>query len=273
MELPPKFDAVFVYTTATLLVVPELLASGPARRGDMVRRTLITGALLWAVVCPPLGWGQAVDARTAAGQLHACGGAANWQRVGYLEFEVRVETEQGSSGPWLYRWARREGFMRMTGRTPDGAQADVAVELTSRTGGGWKNGVQLTGKALADTVAWALSRFSEDVLWLTFPLEWGAAGVTVRALDDDVGEDGAARPAVEVSSSIGNWKCVLDRETGRIQKTEYNRPGVGSYTALWEDWQVHGGVYFAGRRRILETGETIILSVKQVLAQTPATAF
>jgi len=239
----------------------------------MVRRRVITGAFLCAVLCPLLGWAQAVDPRTAAGQLQVCGGAASWQQVGYLEFEVRIETAHGPLGPWLYRWARREGYMRMTGRTPDGAQADVAVELASRTGGGWKDGVQLTGRALADTVAWALSRFSEDVLWLTFPLEWGAAGVTLRPLEDDTGEDGVARPAVEVRSSVGTWRCVLDRETGRIFKTEYNRPGGGSYTALWDDWQAHGGVFFAGRRTILETGEIISIAVKKALAQPPATAF
>ncbi len=271
--LSPKLDATFVYNIAKLLVVPELMAYGPARRGDMVQRMLVTGALLWAVMGSPLVWAQGVDPRTAEGQLQACGGAANWQRAGYLEFEVRIETDRGVSGPWQYRWARREGFMRMTGRTPEGAQVDVAVELTSRTGGGWKDGVQLTGRDLADTVAWATSRFLEDVLWLTFPLEWGAAGVTLRALDDDIGEDGAARPAVEVRSGNGTWRCVLDRPTGRILKTEFSRPGAGTYTAIWDDWHAHGGVYFAGRRRILETGETIIVSVKQVLAQTPATAF
>lgn len=239
----------------------------------MVRRTMITGALLWSAACLPLAWAQAADPRSAAGQLEVCGGAANWQRVGYLEFEVRIETEQGMSGPWLYRWARRDGFMRMTGTAPDGAQADVAVELTSRTGGGWKAGTQLTGQALAETVAWALSRFAEDVLWLTFPLEWGAAGVTVRALADDIGEDGVARPAVEIRSGNGIWNCVLDPANGRIVETTFSRAGAGSYTALWEDWQEHGGVVFAGRRKIVETGETIVLTVKQVLAQTPATAF
>ncbi len=239
----------------------------------MVRRTVITGALLCAVVSPPLAWAQAADPRTAGGQLQVCGGAANWQRVGYLEFEVRIETEQGVSGPWLYRWARREGFMRMTGRAADGVLVDIAVELNSRTGGGWKGGTQLTGTALAETVTWVLSRFAEDVLWLTFPLEWGAAGVSVRALPDDIGEDGVVRPAAEVRSGMGTWTCVLDRETGRIVETTFSRPGAASYTALWDDWQDHAGVLFAGRRRVVETGETIILAVKQALPQTPATAF
>lgn len=238
-----------------------------------MRRTMITGALLFVAVCPLLAWAQASDPRSAEGQLQVCGGAANWQRVGYLEFEVRIETDQGVSGPWLYRWARRDGFMRMTGRAPDGSQADVAVELTSRTGGGWKAGTQLTGQALADTVSWALARFAEDVLWLTFPLEWGAGGVTVRPLADETGQDGVARPAVEIRSGNGTWNCVLDPETGRILETTFSRAGSDSYTAHWGDWQDHGGVLFAGTRRIVETGETIVLNVKQALPQTPATAF
>lgn len=239
----------------------------------MVRRAVIRGALAVAALGPALLWAQATDPRTAEGQLRACGGAGNWQRVGYLEFEVRIETEQGAQGPWLYRWARREGFMRMTGPAPDGAQADVAVELNSRTGGGWKSGVQLTGKALSETVSWALGRFAEDVLWLTFPLEWGASGVTVRPLPDEVGHDGVAHPAVEVRSPSGTWRCLLDPETGRIRETIFTRPGSGTYTTVWEDWQERGGVFFARRRTIQETGETITLSVRQALPQTPATAF
>ena len=239
----------------------------------MAVRTVIIGALLSAMLWQPPAWAQAGDPRTAEGQLQACGGVANWQQVGYLEFEVRIETARGTSGPWLYRWARRDGFMRITGRAPDGGQADVAVELASRTGGGWKNGAQLSGQALAETVAWALSRFTEDVLWLIFPLEWGAAGVSLRPLPDELGADGVARPAVEVRSAQGTWSCVLDRDTGRIVQTTFTRPGAGSYTARWDDWQEHAGLFFAGRRSIVETGETIYLVVKQVLAQAPATAF
>lgn len=239
----------------------------------MTRRELITGALLCAAVWQPMAWAQAADPRTAEGQLQVCGGAANWQQAAYLEFEVRIETAQGFLGPWLYRWARRDGFMRLTGRAPDGSQADVAVELASRTGGGWKNGAQLSGQPLAETVAWALSRFTEDVLWLTFPLEWGVSGVALRPLPDERGEDGVALPAVEVRSAQGTWTCVLNRETGRIVRTTFSRPGAGSYTAIWDDWQEHAGVFFAGRRSIIETGETIILVVKRVLPQVPPTAF
>lgn len=238
----------------------------------MVRGAVVIGGLLWMVTGVTVAGAQPLDPRSAEGQLRVCGGA-NWQRIGYLEFEVRIDADQGGSGRWLYQWARREGFLRMKGRSPEGSETDVAVEVTSRTGGGWKSGKQLTGKDLTDTVNWALARFAEDVLWLTFPLEWGAAGVTVRPLEDMVGIDQVKRPAVEVRSPNGSWTCLLDPETGRIHQTLFSRQGVGTYTVIWEDWQPHGGVLFAGRRRIVETGEVIEITVKRALPQTPPAVF
>lgn len=239
----------------------------------MAQRTLSFALVLGVVIGLPLASGQSVDPRSAEGQLQVCGGAAAWQRVAFLEFEVRIETPQATRGPWLYQWARREGYMAMAGPAEDGSQLNVAIELNSRTGGGWRGGVQLTGKALAESVSWALARFMEDVLWLTFPLEWGAANVTVRPLEPITGEDQVSRPAVEVRSPAGTWTCLLDPESGRIYQTVFSRPGMGSYTAIWEDWRPHAGVLFAGKRRILETGETILVDVKRALPQIPPSAF
>jgi len=215
---------------------------------------------------------QTLDPRTASGQLAVCGGSA-WQRVGFLEFEVSVQGPTRTEGPWHYRWDRGYGFFRLSGPGPDGQPLDVAVDIGSGTGGGWSSGTQLTGPPLEKAVKWSQRRFKEDVMWVTFPLEWGAAGVTVTPLPDAVGEDGVVLRATEVRSAVGRWVVTLDAETGRIVRTVLERKGAGTLTVDWWDWQQHGGVYFAQKRAIRETGETILVKIVRAQASPPADAF
>ena len=216
---------------------------------------------------------QAPDPRTAPGQLAICGGAENWRKIGFLEFEVRVTSGETEQGPWVYRWDRNYGFFRITGKGPDGQAIDVALDLGSRTGGGWKAGKQLMGQELSATVSWALQRFSEDVLWLTFPLEWGAQGVTVKPRPNVTDEAGVAHPAVQVESRLGMWETWLDPASGRVARTIFDRAGGGRFTATWEDWAASAGVFFARKLVIAETGEVVTVKVARALETAPRDAF
>ncbi len=238
----------------------------------MRRRLALAGIVSALLVCAP-GRAQGQDPRTAAGQLAACGGMAAWQQLGYLEFEVKIGSPQGVKGPWHYRWDRRNGYMRLTGPGPDGATVDVALEVRSRTGGGTRNGKQLSGQELSNAVTWTLQRFGEDVLWLTFPLEWSAPGVTVTPQPDVTGADGKTHPATKVDAPTGVWDVQLDPSTGLVQRTVFERPGAGKLTVTWDQWQPHDGVYFAHRRRITETGEDVEVSVLKAQADAPPDAF
>ncbi|MFH1176106.1 MAG: hypothetical protein V1750_01770 [Acidobacteriota bacterium] len=231
----------------------------------------MTGVAVLSASLAPVA-AQAPDPRTAGGQLEVCGGAASWRGIGYLEFEVTITTAQAQQGPWRYRWDRRQGYLRLTGAGADGSQLDVALDLGSRTGGGWSNGQQLTGEPLGEAVSWTLQRFGEDVVWLTFPLEWGAPGVTVTAQEDVLAGE-QRMPAVRVVSAIGPWEVLLDPATGQVSQTVFERAGMGRITASWQEWENHAGVFFARRRVILETGETLDLRVLKALAATPVDAF
>ncbi len=214
------------------------------------------------------------DPRTAAGQLAVCGGAAAWSAVGYLEFTVAESAPAAAAPqPWRYRWDRRSGFVRFTGPGPEGRELDVAIEVSSRTGGGWEDGKQLMGNDLADTVSWVADRFANDVLWLTFPLEWGASGVTVTPRPDVRAADGPPHPAVEVRSSMGRWNVLLDPATGRIQRTVFSRVGETPVTATWSGWQEHSGVWFATAHEIEETGATVTVEILDSAVSAPADAF
>lgn len=193
--------------------------------------------------------------------------------MSFVEFEVEIDSPQGKQGPWLYRWDRSGGYGRLTGPGPDDSYLDVVIDIASRTGGGARNGEPMEGETLVQMMAWAVQRMAEDILWLTFPLSWGAAGVTVTPQDDFVDDEGVRHPAVEVNSAVGTWDVALDRETGRIMRTVYERPGVGRFTVTWEEWQAHGGVFFAGRRTIEETGEVVTIHVLRHGASPPPDAF
>ncbi len=235
-----------------------------------------THLLRWAwvpVLVAVVASAQTPDPRTAAGQLAACGGAAAWQRIGFLEFEVLVHGQAGTEGPWHYRWDRAYGFYRLSGPGPEGQTVDVAVDIGSGAGGGWSGGKQLSGAPLEKAVKWSQRRFREDVMWVTFPLEWGAAGVTVTPLPDVVGEDGVPARATEVKSGAGRWVVTLDPTSGRVARTVFERKGAGTLTVDWSDWQQHGGVYFAGKRSLRETGETIEVRIVRAQPTPPADAF
>jgi len=213
---------------------------------------------------------QAPDPRTAAGQLAACGGAMKWRAVGYLEFEVKTKSASGAvQGPFHYSWDRRGGYLRVQGQGPTGGKIDTAIELGSRSGGAWEDGKQLSGTKLADAVNWALTRFGQDVLWVTFPLDWGAAGVTVSPQPDTAGDSGKVFPTTQVTSAAETWTVMLDPATGRIARTVLNRKGAAPVTVGWEDWQAVGGVYFARLHPIGELGETVEVAVSQALPEPP----
>lgn len=231
-------------------------------------------ALVLVVACVGgAAWAQAPDPRTPAGQLAVCGGAENWRRIGFLDFEVRITAGTTEQGPWRYYWDRGNGFFRLTGKGPDGQQMDLALDLGSRTGGGWKGGKQLMGAELGASVSWAMQRFSEDVLWLTFPLEWGAAGVTVSQKPNVTDEAGVVRPVVLVNSPTGSWEAWLDPATGLVARTIFDRAGGMRYTVTWEDWAPTAGVLFARKRVIAQTGETVAVKVMRALDSAPRDAF
>jgi len=217
---------------------------------------------------------QVPDPRTPAGQLAACGGATKWKTVGYLEFEVKITNAAGAvQGPFHYHWDRRNGYLRVQGANAAGAKIDGAIDLGSRSGGAWENGAQLTGKKLADAMNWALTRFGEDVLWVTFPLDWGAAGITVTALPDTPVDGGQARPSVQVNSLAVAWKVMLDPASGRIAQTVVTRKGQPPLTVTWDNWQPVGAIYFARAHSIAETGENVEVNVLEALPEPPKGAF
>lgn len=217
---------------------------------------------------------QGADPRTAQGQLAICGGLAAWQSVGYLEFEVKITNADGSvQGPWYYRWGRRDGVLRMTGPWAGAGKLEVVLDIASRTGGGWVDGKQLIGKGLADASDWALQRFGEDILWLTFPLEWGSNGVTVTPRADATEADGTAFLATEVTTARGSWRVLLDKGTGRVVKSILTAERMAPLTVTWGEWKDVNGVLFAQKRQIAETGETVEVNVVRTLGQAPADAF
>ena len=183
---------------------------------------------------------QEPDPRTAAGQLAACGGAVSWQQAGYVDFQVTVTAAGTTGGPWRYRWDRRNGFLRFAGPGSDQAVLDLALEISSRSGGGWRAGKQLTGRLLKDAVEFALQRFDEDRMWLAFPLEWTALGTTVVPQPNATSPAGTVVPVTLVQNSGGAWEVALDPYSGRVRRTVWRRAGarpwsrpgkVGSRTA------------------------------------------
>lgn len=232
--------------------------------------------LLFLVMCCCLAasvTAQSVDPRTAEGQLAACGGADAWNSLGFLDFSVTITTNGTVSGPWRYRWDRRNSFFRISGPYPQGGTVDLALDIGSRSGGGWMDGESLTGEALSAVVDWAFARFSEDLLWLTFPLGWRAPGVTVTPGPPAANDAGEQRLTTTIVSPVGRWSALLDPQTGLVTRTVLDRPGGARLTVEWSAWTRSGGVAFAGMRRFVETGEEVSVTVNAALATTPADAF
>src|SRR5664280_3895124 len=96
-------------------------------------RALVVIALL-VLAAPGLCF-EGPDPRTPGGQIAACGGVANWQALGYLEFTVKITGPAGVQGPFAYHWDRRDGYLRLTGPSQSGEKTDVAIDLGSKTGG------------------------------------------------------------------------------------------------------------------------------------------
>ena len=58
-----------------------------------------------------------------------------------------------------------------------------------------------------------------------------------------------------------------------IRLVDVAAEGAAPLTMTWESWRQAGGVYFAQKRTIAETGETVEVNVLRALAGSPPDAF
>jgi hypothetical protein len=195
------------------------------------------------------------DARAieiAQSVVERMGGWEAWDRTRYLKWRF--------FGRRLHYWDRHTGDIRIEG--PFGGR-DNPVEMTilmnvhSREGRAWKEGVELRGDELAEALQTGYEVWINDSYWMVMPYKLLDPGVTLKYAGERAMEDGRAADVLELTfDSVGvtpenRYEVYVARDTGLVEqwsfyeKAEDTEPG---FTLPWTGWQRFGEVMLSTSR-------------------------
>src|SRR5215213_10999886 len=103
----------------------------------MTRRLAIAAVLSVCIVCSISA--QPTADSVARRAIDVLAGPA-WDDARYIAFTFNVEREGKNVASWAQRWDRYTGDYRVSGKTRDGDDVAVSMNVNTKDGKAWKNG-------------------------------------------------------------------------------------------------------------------------------------
>jgi hypothetical protein len=202
-----------------------------------------------------------------------------WEDARYLAFTFNVEREGKNVASWAQRWDRFTGDYRVSGKTREGDDVLVVMNVNTREGKAWKNGQSVADPK--DLLTLGYRRFINDTYWLLMGFKSFDPGVS-RAYEGEK-TDAAGRVFDVVRFSFDKvgltpgdvyWMWV-NRDTGLVEqwhmKLEGDKQDDPPSVVTFRDYRRFGNLLISTRR---ELGKTVIRLDDVTVAQdVPAGAF
>ena len=186
-----------------------------------------------------------------------------WDDARYLAFTFNVEREGKNVASWAQRWDRFTGDYRVSGKTREGDDVVVVMNINTKEGKAWKNGQPVPDPK--DLLNLGYRRFINDTYWLLMGFKTFDPGVT-RTYDGEK-TDAAGRVYDVVRLSFDKvgltpgdvyWMWV-NRDMGLVDqwhmKLEGDKPEDPPSVVMFRDYQRIGNLLISKRR---ETGRSVI---------------
>lgn len=214
---------------------------------------------------PEEGKADEKAAAIAAKVMEAMGGAKAYNNTHYLTWRF--------FGKRFHVWDKWSGDARVE----DGKGLVVSVNINTRKGKAWQNGVEITDAAvLEEKLTWGYEAWINDSYWLVMPYKLRDPGVTLAYTREDKTEDGRAADVLTMTfENVGvtpenKYEVFVDKESGLVTQWSFFEKAADSqprFTNPWSNWKRHGEIMLSADR-----GRGSHTDVA-VLTQVPATTF
>lgn len=202
-----------------------------------------------------------------------------WEKARYLAFTFNVEREGKIIASYPQRWDRFTGDYRVSGNR-EGADVVVAMNINTKQGKAWKNGVEVADPA--ELLTFGYRRFINDTYWLLMGFKAFDPGVHRESAGEKTDACGHTYDVVRFSfDNVGltpgdvYWMWV-NRDTGLIDqwhmKLQGMKPEEEPSVVLFHDYRRIGGLLISTRREIKGKNQFIRLDDITVATEVPANA-
>ncbi len=240
-------------------------------------RSLAIAAVLSVCIAFSISGQQTADS-VAQRAIDMLAGPA-WDDARYLAFTFNVEREGKNVASWAQRWDRFTGDYRVSGKTREGDDVLVVMNINTREGKAWKNGQPVAEPK--DLLNLGYRRFINDTYWLLMGFKSFDPGVSREYEGEKTDAAGRVFDVVRFSfDKVGltpgdvYWMWV-NKDTGLVDewhmKLEGSKPEDPPSVVTFRDYRRFGNLLISTRR---ELGKTVIrLDDVTVALDVPAGAF
>ncbi|HVT44994.1 MAG TPA: hypothetical protein VMT00_11430 [Thermoanaerobaculia bacterium] len=174
----------------------------------------------------PAAASDAAPAKEVAARAIGTMAGPAWDSARYLSFTFNVERDGKVVVSFPQSWDRETGRYKVSGKTNDGHQFVIVLDVNTRQGN-----VLVDGEVPADSAAWlerGYRRFINDTYWLLMPL---------KMLDPGTHLEPAGARTDECGRTWDVVKLTFDEGIGLTPKDQY-WPWVNRDTGLVDRWDM-----------------------------------
>ncbi len=204
-----------------------------------------------------------------------------WEKARYFSFAYNIVHDGKITASFPQRWDRVTGQYRVSGRDPQGNDFVVIMNVNTKQGRAWKNGIEINESGIFDL---GFRHFINDTYWLLMPLKSMDAGVHreyVGERDDSCGHSWDvvkltfdANYGLTPNDVYWMWinrdSGIVDEWDMRLQTMKADDVPMSVY---FHDYRRVGGLLISTKREIRGKASSIHLDDLKVLPEPPKGAF
>lgn len=207
-----------------------------------------------------------------------------WETARYFAFTFVLERDGKVAASFPQRFDRTTGNYRVSGLDPQGKKFEAVMNVNSKRGRAWVEGVEVAPDKVAAVLALAYRRYQNDIFWLLMPFkmrEQGVRRVYAGMKDDACGHSwDIIQPGFDATfgfSPSDSYSVWVNRDSGMVDYWDMKLTGSPAeeppVTVTFRDYRRVGGLLISTRREISSKKQTVRLEELQVLPEPPKGAF
>ena len=244
------------------------------KRIVLVLGLMLVSVALFAADTPPTA------TEIARRSFDAVAGSA-WDQARYVAFTFNVDRDGKNIASFSHRWDRWTGDYRVEGKDRDGKQFVIVMNVNTKQGKAWVDGVEQTDNA--ELLKRGYGRFINDTYWLLMPAKMLDPGVKLEYAGTKHEADGRTLDGVKLSfENVGltpgdQYWVWVDRKTGLVElwqmQLEGMKPEDPKREHVFREYQKVGGLTLSMSKPSVDGKMRIWFSGVDVRKDVPKGAF
>jgi len=215
---------------------------------------VVVAVLLLGVPVPTVAGESDPEAVELARRVMASmGGQEAWDQTRFVSWRF-------FGGQRQHYWDRVTGDIRIEVTGEDETHL-VLMNIHSRKGRVWKDGVELEGEALAEWLDSGRQAWVNDSYWMFMPYKLLDPGVTLKYVGEKAMADGQLATVVDLTfDAVGytpenRYEVYVAKQSGLVEQWDFYAEATNAeprFASPWAGWERFGKILLAtghGRRR------------------------